>query len=604
MGENTKIPQFNQEIKKVGLNDHQGFPESLTKAEYMLQLSGKPSVLPSFGGEKGFVPSQALLEKTTKYYDELSCILGEERVCRIGSLSQGRWEPTRKLIVVEKAVGSLWQRFGTHVDGRLYALPEEGLFLIEQGAFELYLDHLPLSIEESWILLLMNLPSHEYYTVFAFLCRQGFPVVSSRKREYFLDGGFNVCRDSNVKHSIKEGTGTLHRASQQQLEESHFLDPHSQFPSSSFEKGDASTSKLCLGFDTFDNEGRENSKQTKSLEVCGIDLLGEGAEQSADKGKYGTPTASMEGLDKLAFKCSKDNMPLVLPQDAVTPNAVMKKLQIIRRRTVGCRSRRLRIAPVSEVASGEPACYNLGITFPEGSSDEKKEKEACKANEAVDRKNAPLRAYDVHSKLEETFETSTEVSLASTASKSKIEGPSFVPHTNPSILEQGTSVSSLLPDNRKIFANVTLPSFTPPKSNSSFGETDTDMSLQSRTQIFSEPYSVGCTSNVATLGDAQGQVAYPVSTSETTRKPCKQLSFFDVYHKATNFKKSAPGLADCRVFPCSYRELPNDLREIENIFDCSRNIPVKFGLCEQGSVTFYSMIPTDVSAVLKNEEIE
>ena len=516
MEEDTKTPQSSQEIKKGDRKEDKGFPESLTNAVYMLQLSGKPSVLPSFGGEKGFVPSQAQHEKAAKYYDELSCILGEERVCKIGSLSQGRWEPTRKLIVVEKAVGSLWQRFGTNVGGRLYVLPEEGLFLIEQGVFELYLGDLPLSVEESWSLLLVNLPSPEYYTVFAFLCRQGFAIVSSRKHEYFLDGGFNVCRDSDVRHSIKEEMGIFHRTS---LEEYFSLDPHSYSPSSSVQKGDNLSSKAFAQFETFINEGRENSKQTKALEVCGIDTLGENTERSAEDDRYGVPMASMGDHDELAFK-SKDNMPLVLPGDAVFPKAMMKKLQIIQRRAVGSRSRILRIVPVSTC---EPFSFAREELETSGGTNEKEEKEASKASEAVDSKKAPLKPQEVQSKMEQTFETSTEV---------------------------------------------------------------------------------GFTSNAATLGGAQGQVPFSASASKETRKPCKQLYFFDLYHRTTNFKKSAPGPADCRIFPCSYRELPTDLKELENVFDCSRNIPVKFGLCEQGSVTFYSMIRTDVSVVLKNEEIE
>ena len=130
------------------------FPESLFDAGLLVKLSAKKAVLPNVGGKKEFSPdSDSDVGKVDEYYKELGTVLGEERVCKRGSLSTGHWDAKKELIIVEQASGSHWQKFGTKLGNICYALPEEGLFLIEQGLFELYFNQLPLSMQEAWMLL-------------------------------------------------------------------------------------------------------------------------------------------------------------------------------------------------------------------------------------------------------------------------------------------------------------------------------------------------------------------------------------------------------------------------------------------------------------------
>ena len=172
------------------------FPESLFDAELLVKLSARKAVLPDVGGKKEFSPeSDSDIGKINEYYEELGTVLSEERVCKRGSLSSGHWDANIELIIVEQAFGSHWQKFGTKQGNVCYALPEEGLFLIEQGLFELYLNQLPLSMQEAWMLLHEHIPSLEYYITFSFLCRQGFGVLCSRKVQCL----------SKVERSVKGG---------------------------------------------------------------------------------------------------------------------------------------------------------------------------------------------------------------------------------------------------------------------------------------------------------------------------------------------------------------------------------------------------------------
>lgn len=181
------------------------FPESIFDAELLVKLSFKKAVLPNVGGKKEFSPeNDSDVGKVDEYYEELGTILSEERVCKRGSLSSGHWDADKELIIVEKARGSHWQKFGTKLGNLCYALPEEGLFLIEQGLFELYLNQLPLSMQEAWMMLHEHIPSLEYYSTFAFLCRQGFGVVCSRRFQCLPNVERNVKGHDTHNFSVLE----------------------------------------------------------------------------------------------------------------------------------------------------------------------------------------------------------------------------------------------------------------------------------------------------------------------------------------------------------------------------------------------------------------
>ena len=570
------VTQPAQKVKKTGLIDEPGYPESLTNAEHLLRLSGKQSVLPNFGGEKGYEPNQASQEKTSNYYEELVNVLGEERVCRIGSLSNGTWDPLRKLIVVENPVGSFWQKFGTKVGGIMYALPEEGLFLIEQGVFELSLNGLPLSVEDSWTLLLMHMPSLEYYTVFAFLCRIGFGVISSEKLEYFpirkpidhLPHDVSVQGTDGLKEEMQQrqppkSTSLKSSSTSMQCDDiksgnlftkfkikskdgRRQQDSNSEIPdkvhSSSIimrDDGIDRCTEKCSSVEikAMSNTGTSNYQVSNEVPCCGSAMDVTITHTNAKESSWSMPKTS----ETEVIKCDKDNLPLVLPQDAVSMEAVMKKLQIIKPR--GFDNNGLSVRTEMMQACGEAA------------------------------------------------------SLAKEA--------------QPEVINTGTKI---LDSEGEVFGTGEAVSFTPTVAMT---ESPSLRELRHTTDGFTTPTGTALqitqakfTRGVQPL--ATGKVICKESTSSNKKEDFtsasfsayREVNFFNVYYKTTRFKKSDPGLPDCRIFPCSYKGLHRGLSGLNSVLQDCNNIPVRFGVCEQGSVSFYSMIPTNVSAVLSNEALK
>ena len=554
-------PKSGNEAEPAG-KQIQGFPERLLSAEHMLASGAKQSVLPNFGGEKGFQPNPKYSKKTEEYYDELYRILGEERVCRRGDLSTGRWDPGRELIVVESPVGSFWKKFGTKRDGLFHALPEEGLFLMEQGVFELFWNELPLSLEDSWMLLLTSLPSLDYYTVFAFLCRQGFAVVSSEKHRRFPH-----------RQSICPGT-----TSSQDL----LLEARKEDTSAPMSLNVLSNSNSSGEYDNriFHEMSRKKCKLiTKNSEI----------ETSCD----GASDSFEFGIDA---ERENDNMPLVLPQDAVSMEAVLKRLQIIKPRLTGrsilpsekdsskkkldlstaCKTgikpsdsrSETSISAVTVSSSSTVAMAEMATGFPDLSrypdrTREFKLKPSTSPSPPAD--NLTRNADVIRSQVEVSSSSS---SLASVASRNL-----------------GTSsVESLDPDMTSSFPAVVEKRPTITGNLLDLNAIQTEKQVQ--------------TSN---LGEWRGiptaDITLPTSSHEV-KSSFDKMPYFDVYYNTATFKKSIPGLPDCRIYPCSYQESPVDQSTLEGVFDNGSNVPIKFGVCDQGSVTFYSMIPVNVSVTL------
>jgi len=597
MERNEDVPQFVEGVKETDLSNKETFPEGLLNAEHILKLSAKPSVLPNLGGEKGFEPNSISLEKTSKYYDELSRILDEERVCRIGSLSKGKWEPSRKLVVVEKAAGSLWQKFGTTVSGVLYALPEECLFLVEQGVFELYLNDLPLSVEESWILLSKNLPSLEYYIVYASLCRQGFAIVSSRKQQCLHEAGFVDYGGSRVRHSSKKYKSTHHSTSDSHIQlEKPFSQSCPKFQSCPVHTVTTLSSVLASKVITSDDHVRGNSNQNRPSQIPCKDFLTKDDEQKMENVKH---------FEEQASHCDRDNMPLVLPQDAVSFGAVMKKLQIIQPRVLGCSTQNIGDEPAglySQSGSLPRETKSLTSSFEQKSLEKKNDdlatSELLRMASASDHADSSTTPLDVQS---DTRQCSAEAPIALNIAKGPCMEPNAVHTANSLVVEEEMPFVGLLPSATENKNGKPFPPSSALSNEAYLLESAETETMQYRMCIGKESQLVGNTLGSASLNNLPAQASSYASSSKEAIQSSRKLPFLDIYVKAMNFKKRDPGLPDCRVFPCSCRTLPQSLVELESVFECGRSCPIIFGVCEQGSVTFYSMSLTNVSDVLSSE---
>ena len=421
------------EVMHLDCDEPSKFPQSLTDADYLLKLNTKPSVLPSFGGEKKSVVSDELPDKTTSFYQELADVLSEERVCRKGSLSTGRWDPDRGLVIVENTVGTFWQKFGTKLDGLFYALPEEALFLIEQGVFELFSNKLPLTVQEAWALLLTHVPSSEYYNTFAYLCRQGFAVISSRKYRFLYE-----CNQSNSGITSPRDID-CRTSSDSTLKEGHISVSSFVIDEPSFEtSGRDSCVKIKGAFSKSNAIVANEELFVGQIHEGNVDMVKEEREDNSTGVITDSEAKQQEEIETKAdcletsFKLQSLS-PLVQPTDAVSVEAILAKLQIIKPRVSG-----------------------------------------------------GTRSYAIKD---------TEI---------------------------GEEISA----------------------------------------------------------------AYEV----------KQLPYLDVYYKSSGFKKSSPGPPDCRVFVCSYTDLPPSQLELEQMHAAANGTPVKFAVSSYGSVTFYGMVNANVSA--------
>jgi len=148
-------------------------------AEEIVSQGYKKAILPDSGGQKEFSvnnsPRQQNSIDHTLYEHEV--LIQEERVVRKLNLSIAHWNSDLNKAVVDIRRRNHFQKFGHETAKCLYLLPEETLFLVDQGCLELYHNDLPLSVEDCYVLLLPLLNSLEYYQVYSYLCRLGYIVV-------------------------------------------------------------------------------------------------------------------------------------------------------------------------------------------------------------------------------------------------------------------------------------------------------------------------------------------------------------------------------------------------------------------------------------------
>lgn len=121
-----------------------------------------------------------------------------------GSLSQAVWQQELKLAEITHQVGSHWSKVGQRINKKLYAYPEEALYLLEsvrsltqvnkcinlmflinidvkifQGCLEITYNDVPISIQRAYFVLLGSNTgvSVEKYRVYSFLSGLGYKVV-------------------------------------------------------------------------------------------------------------------------------------------------------------------------------------------------------------------------------------------------------------------------------------------------------------------------------------------------------------------------------------------------------------------------------------------
>lgn len=511
-----------------------GFPKSLASVEHILRLTGKKHVLPKFCCEKGFLLNQSSQNKAAKYYKEFCHILGEERFCRKGNLSIGYWHENKKLITVENAVGSVWKCFGTTKSGLLYALPEEAMFLVEQGVFELFLNELPLCVKDCWILLLNHMPSFEYYNVYTLLCRQGFRVVSDKKHLHFPAAArcppLSNHGELVLKTSIHGGTAcTLAKSLPTEVR---------YLREKNVEPNHVQESCIMLGIELENHVG--------------------GSQETAGLLHYRSPNVCPSDCN-MARKFIEDISPLISPEDAVSVKAVLKKLQIIKPRQLQERKSERSI----DALPTEGAMVDSNVNVVVG------------PNKVALQDDTGLSNF-VRARL----------TMRSALVTSSMLSPSGIIYEDTPInCEEMSFVRS---------EESEITCFTSP--------IESQMKDINFLQSSEHSFLSCCSFHKEALSLARinklNQVKTMSSTSSCNIDTAGEIYFDVCYSKG--FKKSDHGLIKCRIYPCGHKTLPM-MQMLENILGNSRNIPIRFGVFDQGCITFYSLMLTNVCALLLND---
>ncbi|KAF6199788.1 hypothetical protein GE061_006086, partial [Apolygus lucorum] len=134
-------------------------------------------------GCKEYAPNNSWLENkqiqvTLETYHDL---VGSERIEKKTSLLSAIWLSDVGKAKVTKRAGKFWEVFGHTVDSEDWLLPEEALFLLETNALELFRDDVPLSLEETYSLVIGDHCSLEEYRVYSHLSRKGYRVLRHDK---------------------------------------------------------------------------------------------------------------------------------------------------------------------------------------------------------------------------------------------------------------------------------------------------------------------------------------------------------------------------------------------------------------------------------------
>ncbi|NWI64111.1 SEN54 endonuclease, partial [Todus mexicanus] len=94
------------------------------------------------------------------------------------NLVKAEWKPGQRIAELQSPAGKFWHTMGFSEHGKQCLLPEEALYLVECGSVQLFYRDQPLSIQESYEMLLsqeaLSLP---HYQVFSHLKQLGYIVL-------------------------------------------------------------------------------------------------------------------------------------------------------------------------------------------------------------------------------------------------------------------------------------------------------------------------------------------------------------------------------------------------------------------------------------------
>eukprot|EP00045_Choanoeca_perplexa_P013697 m.156097 g.156097 ORF g.156097 m.156097 type:complete len:386 (-) comp16429_c0_seq10:1170-2327(-) len=177
------------------------------------QIPGVPvypgaEILPRRGryGLKDYAPDGSTEQQEKLHASKTDVVLlhESERVSALRTLSVGLWRPDRNLVQVLFGKGATLNSCGFHdkQEKTHFLYPEEALYLVERGGFELYDGEHALSFQEASALLMNNDMLQTEYLAYVYLKRLGYHVL--RRTQYLQ---YKASRTSDISKNAAASNG-------------------------------------------------------------------------------------------------------------------------------------------------------------------------------------------------------------------------------------------------------------------------------------------------------------------------------------------------------------------------------------------------------------
>ncbi|XP_028129450.1 uncharacterized protein LOC114325563 [Diabrotica virgifera virgifera] len=264
-----------EEEAKVIVNDHK---HPLTKINFL--------------GPKQFFKdtSTERQELVTKNLQVLELALKHKKVDKRCARSKAEWIASLKLAKVEKVVKGLLETFGYQDKSGIYVYPEEMLYLVEMNKMEVFVNNVPLTVQECFHIVL-NVPNMTLtkYQAYKKLVLQGNrvirynEVVRKRNNGKIPKENSNTCGDTR-KRKLEDETDQVQekRARAEESDDSENDERADEYIRRIFEKLRSScpkeysskeTLETCPDYCVFTKNNNSRVEWDFNLYICESDVI-------------------------------------------------------------------------------------------------------------------------------------------------------------------------------------------------------------------------------------------------------------------------------------------------------------------------------------------
>ncbi|XP_069785502.1 tRNA-splicing endonuclease subunit Sen54 isoform X2 [Narcine bancroftii] len=502
-------------------------------------------------GQKDFIPdhSEEQAERLRLCREEEWQLLAEERVERLGSLVKAQWNPQEGVVELKSNAGKFWHTMGHVNRGKQLLYPEEALYLLECGSIQLFYGDLPLSIQESYEVLLSSrtIPLQNYQ-VYSHLKRLGYIVMrfdpsticSSFEGKMHLD----PCSDENQHHRKRKRSCSQHDT---RSKKSHYDQFQEEEPGQSIKEGQEQDEfhqqdTTCKTLEKDPREPTPASPESK------MEKLGESNVGSSDGQPAEQKQASWPQKEPLDFVVPS----LWSPRESVVPAGKPRwDFEKIQFPNIG------RDRPLTQLTAPNPTLLPMNVVG--------RASDATMWQEKINQKHEKLSQRE-QERIERESRHKTDINM----DKRIRQCANWKEYKE--LLRWKNAQNEKLPVH--LWKDKVEPLVKP--------------------------------GHVSSLGEIQQRICIMKSAQILDKTPWSQEAsegiriYFDVYQADTvaKFRKTQPGKPFSRMCVCSFNGPVPDLRTLKKLAFQSGEVPVVFAVVDNGDISFYAFkdfkLPVDV----------